>query len=646
MKKIIILLMLTFIVSISFAQYTPMTAAGYQYKRTKTDSTMHLPSFCGVPNLRNSTAIQGALAMDTCNNKLYKWTRAAGWSEVSGAVLDTTNKFVNNVTKVNDSTIRVWKGASSTDLLIRGNASGGSGTTPNLQQVTDVSPVGTTTNTLIVDDGVVHTTKLGFTDYGANLVYPLRYTNIFNGGIDIIDSMNTYPPVIFGYNTASTNPSYKIGFTGYNDKPLIDFIGLNSKLKITSQLISFSDNGGDVTTLQTIPNGITETHYLPVNDGLDDTLVTESPNDGQYYAYKDGNWAPFTPGGGGSQNGRFGNDTATVVMVKVHNNAGVTLTNGKVVAFTTSGTSSNEPAVRLANNKHDSTSANTLGFVSGTIAVNDTGWVVLVGKIEKLNTSAFANGDIIYLDSISGEWTKTKPQAPYHMVYLGVVTKANAGNGSIYVKCQNGYELDEIHDVQITSPANNNVLTYESSTSLWKNKTIATALGYTPIAPADTSVFQRKSISSYSIMANNTNADANTTAQVFKDISGTYTGTITWNGTAPTTATISTYQWQQIGKWVKVQIYVYYTNTGTACSNVSLSIPADMPTPDISMFTSGALSIFYTGTGGLGLSNTSLTTTTNAYMRRNAANNGNEFFITAASANYRRIQFELTYRAQ
>lgn len=638
--------MLTFIVSISFAQYTPMTAAGYQYKRTKTDSTMHLPSFCGVPNLRNSTAIQGALAMDTCNNKLYKWTRAAGWSEVSGAVLDTTNKFVNNVTKVNDSTIRVWKGASSTDLLIRGNASGGSGTTPNLQQVTDVSPVGTTTNTLIVDDGVVHTTKLGFTDYGANLVYPLRYTNIFNGGIDIIDSMNTYPPVIFGYNTASTNPSYKIGFTGYNDKPLIDFIGLNSKLKITSQLISFSDNGGDVTTLQTIPNGITETHYLPVNDGLDDTLVTESPNDGQYYAYKDGNWAPFTPGGGGSQNGRFGNDTATVVMVKVHNNAGVTLTNGKVVAFTTSGTSSNEPAVRLANNKHDSTSANTLGFVSGTIAVNDTGWVVLVGKIEKLNTSAFANGDIIYLDSISGEWTKTKPQAPYHMVYLGVVTKANAGNGSIYVKCQNGYELDEIHDVQITSPANNNVLTYESSTSLWKNKTIATALGYTPIAPADTSVFQRKSISSYSIMANNTNADANTTAQVFKDISGTYTGTITWNGTAPTTATISTYQWQQIGKWVKVQIYVYYTNTGTACSNVSLSIPADMPTPDISMFTSGALSIFYTGTGGLGLSNTSLTTTTNAYMRRNAANNGNEFFITAASANYRRIQFELTYRAQ
>jgi hypothetical protein len=34
----------------------------------------------------------------------------------------------------------------------------------------------------------------------------------------------------------------------------------------------------------------------------------------------------------------------------------------------------------------------------------------------------------------------------------------------------------------ITTPANNEALIYESSTSLWKNKTIATALGYTPIS--------------------------------------------------------------------------------------------------------------------------------------------------------------------
>jgi hypothetical protein len=57
-------------------------------------------------------------------------------------------------------------------------------------------------------------------------------------------------------------------------------------------------------------------------------------------------------------------------------------------------------------------------------------------------------------------------------VYIGVVERANAGNGQIYVKPQNGYELDEIHDVLITSPATGQVLTYEAATSLWKNRYI------------------------------------------------------------------------------------------------------------------------------------------------------------------------------
>jgi hypothetical protein len=163
---------------------------------------------------------------------------------------------------------------------------------------------------------------------------------------------------------------------------------------------------------------------------------------------------------------------------------------------------------------------------------------------------------------------------------------------------------------------------------------------------ADTSVFQHKSISSYTMLANNTNASGNATAQTFRDTAGTYTGTIAWNGTAPTTQTINKYQWQQTGKMVRLQLFGYYTNAGVGCSAVSLTLPSDCPAPDISMFTSGATAILYTGTGGLGLSNTSLTTTTNAYMRRNTGNTDNELYITAASANYRRYQIDITYRAQ
>jgi len=473
--------MLTIIVSISFAQqYTPMTAAGYQYKRTKTDSTMHLPSFCGVPTLRNSTAIQGALAMDTCNNKLYKWTHAAGWSEVSGAVLDTTNKFVNNVTKVNDSIIRVWKGASSTDLLIRGNATGG-GTTPTLQEVTTAGA--TTTDKVTMVGG---------------LGYVTNEFNVLQDGVTRLSIINSFWNDIGhiqlnwadDFNTELFNPSLIMEGEGTFS---------NSKIKIRNDEITLQNpNKGFISLL--LPTGTSQPYcYLPITNSVaGDTIATLADvrangggsagtvtNVATGYGLTGG---PITSTGtlivdtatlstkyarlGQTQNGRFGNDTATVVMVKVHNDAGVTLTNGKVVALTTSGNNNEAPAVRLANSKGDSTSANTLGFVSGTIANQDTGWVILSGKIEKVNTSAYSNGDIIYLDTINGNFTKIKPSAPTHLVYLGVVIKSNAGNGAIFVKAQNGYELDEIHDVKITSPQNNDVLAYETSTKLWKNKAI------------------------------------------------------------------------------------------------------------------------------------------------------------------------------
>jgi hypothetical protein len=61
------------------------------------------------------------------------------------------------------------------------------------------------------------------------------------------------------------------------------------------------------------------------------------------------------------------------------------------------------------------------------------------------------------------------------MVYLGVVKRVQSNNGSVYVHVQNGFELDELHNVAISSPADNEFLAYDSGTSLWKNQTAAEA---------------------------------------------------------------------------------------------------------------------------------------------------------------------------
>jgi hypothetical protein len=135
------------------------------------DSTIQIPTFCGVPRLGSNVTKKGALAFDSCNNRFYYYNpKLQVWDTIKSAdaslfvkysdtaqmlspylrkgdtiflsnridqrvkyadtaamllpylrKIDTTNKFVNSVVKVNDSTFRVFKGATSTDITLVGN---------------------------------------------------------------------------------------------------------------------------------------------------------------------------------------------------------------------------------------------------------------------------------------------------------------------------------------------------------------------------------------------------------------------------------------------------------------------------------------------------------------------------------------------
>lgn len=171
---------------------------------------------------------------------------------------------------------------------------------------------------------------------------------------------------------------------------------------------------------------------------------------------------------------------AGTLVREVRNTTGATLTKGTIVYI--SGATGNKPTVSKAIATGDSTSAQTFGLCQADIPNNSNGYIVCVGDITGLDTSAISEGVQLYLSSTTaGTYTTTKQYAPAHLVYIGVVTRSHPTQGQIEVKIQNGYELDEIHDVAISSITNNQGLFYESSTSLWKNKSIATVLGYTPM---------------------------------------------------------------------------------------------------------------------------------------------------------------------
>lgn len=176
-----------------------------------------------------------------------------------------------------------------------------------------------------------------------------------------------------------------------------------------------------------------------------------------------------------------------LLLAYVTNADSVTITKGQpVYAF---GGTGDRLKVKLAYNSSDATSAQTVGLVLSTsIGVNQKGLIVVNGLLDGLSilpTSTWSDGDPVYLGSTAGTITNVKPYAPNHLVYLGFVTTASNGSaGRLYVRVQNGYEIQELHDVSIpTTPTDGQVLTYDLSTSLWKAKTVSPTLtvGTTPI---------------------------------------------------------------------------------------------------------------------------------------------------------------------
>lgn len=160
--------------------------------------------------------------------------------------------------------------------------------------------------------------------------------------------------------------------------------------------------------------------------------------------------------------------------------AGVAINKGQAVYVT--GADGTNIIVGLASNTSEATSSKTLGLLNATVATNGFADVVQIGRLSGLNTIGATVGDPVWLGTggnlIYG--LINKPYAPAHLVFIGVVTRVNANNGEIFITVQNGFELKEIHDVDLitTVPINGDILGYNGT--LWVNKTIAGWLGYTP----------------------------------------------------------------------------------------------------------------------------------------------------------------------
>lgn len=178
---------------------------------------------------------------------------------------------------------------------------------------------------------------------------------------------------------------------------------------------------------------------------------------------------------GGAVTLQIGQETVIRVVNKTSPSIDLLESNYQAVRIT--GAQGQKPKVDLALADNDLNSTTTIGLVTENILINQEGFVTTSGQVQQINTTGslqgetWADGDVLYLSgTVKGRLTNIKPISPIHTVVLGFVEYAHATNGKIFVKVDNGYELEELHNVSSITPNNNEVLTYDQASLLWKPK--------------------------------------------------------------------------------------------------------------------------------------------------------------------------------
>lgn len=292
------------------------------------------------------------------------------------------------------------------------------------------------------------------------------------------------------------------------------------------------------------------------------------------------------------------NAQAGSLVREVKNVTGATLVKGTVVYI--SGSNGNKALVSKALAISDALSSRTFGLLQSDILNNGLGNCIVIGDLTGVDTSTFVEGDQLYLSGVTaGTYTNTKILAPTHLVYVGKVTRAHPTLGQIEVGIQNGYELEEIHDVSITSETNEDFLQYESATQLWKNKQLTDALiksklGITTLSGSNTG--DNATNTQYSGLATSKQNTLISTTNI-KTINGInilgsgdlptfttgyaqYLQTITWiANTPPSGVQQHYYKWTKVGNLVTMNVWLDYTINGVETLEVNIPFPSGAPIP-------------------------------------------------------------------
>jgi hypothetical protein len=365
----------------------------------------------------------------------------------TGSGLAWDSVAAGGVTSVTATAPLASSGGATPDISLTGIvpiANGGTGETTDVAAFDALAPT-TTKGDIIVFDGSDNI-RLGV---GAHS-YVLTADSATASGL-------TWASVSGGGSGTTT---YAVTFNngGTGDASGTTFDGSVART-ISYNTFGAANSGANtnITSLDSITGGISSPDYVQF-----DTTATVTGAVGKLW-YDNGDGTLVTQLKGGNVDLQIGQEN----VVLAYNNSGTTINKGQVVAV--NGAQGQRPAVVLADADSEPLSAATLGVANESIGAGAEGFVATFGTIRGINTNGFTAGDPVYLSQTAGAFTSTRPSAPAHTVFLGWIVKVNSSSGELFLNINNGWELDELHNVLITSPTNGDLLQYDSAGPYWEN---------------------------------------------------------------------------------------------------------------------------------------------------------------------------------
>lgn len=178
---------------------------------------------------------------------------------------------------------------------------------------------------------------------------------------------------------------------------------------------------------------------IPVADHIDFNTATASPGAVARLKWNNTDGTLDLGGLGGNATLQIGQEH----WLRARNVSGATLLNGQVVRLV--GATGSRPTIDLAKADAATTSDTTVGLLTEDVTNNSEGYATQLGLVRDLNTSAFAEGDRLFLSATTaGALTNVAPPTPNKVVEIGLVVRSHVSLGTILVSIRKVAQLKMI----------------------------------------------------------------------------------------------------------------------------------------------------------------------------------------------------------